>query len=81
MALTIEQKKKLAESAHLTWTFKFIISEARRQKQNEARKSIKDNDAENVVHQPSIDLVNEANDFVAFEKQYARQLSIVTGKQ
>lgn len=74
MALTIEQKKQLAQSNHLSWLFRFMISEERRKRQNAARKSIKENDAENVVHDPSIALVNEANDFVSFEKQYAKQL-------
>lgn len=74
MALTNQQKKTLAQSAHLTWMFRDLMAEKSRQKQNDARKSVKDNNAENVFHAPTVALLEDVNRFKAFHSMYSREL-------
>lgn len=75
MALTTKQKIDLIGSARLTWVFKMLLSEKKRELLNAVRKSVKDNNAENVYHAETVILKKDADSFEAFEKFYFGKLA------
>lgn len=80
MALTNQQKKKLAQSAHLTWMFRDLMAEKSRQKQNEARKSVKTNKAETSFHAATVALIEDSNKFQSFHSKYSQALENPSGE-